>query len=90
MVSDSFIDSYKTKYGYVPNKYTVRGYDLTLDVLLRLAAMGTLEKSVEANIITEYVENKFLYKHRTNGGFYNDAVYIMHLNEDLSLSVAKE
>ena len=90
MVSDSFIDSYKTKYGYVPNKYTVRGYDLTLDVLLRLAAMGTLQKSVEANIITEYVENKFLYKHRTNGGFYNDAVYIMHLNEDLSLSVAKE
>ncbi len=89
MVSDSFIDSYKSKYGYVPNKYTVRGYDLTLDVLLRLAAMGTLEKSVEANIITEYVENKFLYKHKTNGGFYNDAVYIMHLNEDLSLSIAK-
>jgi len=90
MVSDSFIDSYKTKYGYVPNKYTVRGYDLTLDVLLRLAAMGTLEKSVEANIITEYVENKFLYKHKANGGYYNDAVYIMHLNEDLSLSVAKQ
>jgi len=90
MVSDSFIDSYKTKYGYVPNKYTVRGYDLTLDVLLRLAAMGTLEKSVKANIITEYVENKFLYKHKANGGYYNDAVYIMHLNEDLSLSVAKE
>ena len=89
-VSDSFIDSYKTKYGYVPNKYTVRGYDLTLDVLLRLAAMGTLEKSVEANILTEYVENKFLYKHKSNGGFYNDAVYIMHLNEDLSLSVAKQ
>jgi LysM repeat protein len=90
LVSDSFIDSYKTKYGYVPNKYTVRGYDLTLDVLLRLGAMGTLEKSVEENIITEYVENKFLYKHKTNGGFYNDAVYIMYLNEDLSLSVAKE
>lgn len=88
-VSDSFIDLYKTKYGYIPNKYTVRGYDLTLDVLLRLAAMGTLEKSVEANIITEYVENKFLYKHKANGGFYNDAVYIMHLNEDLSLSIAK-
>jgi len=88
-VSDSFIDTYKTKYGYVPNKYTVRGYDLTLDVLLRLAAMGSLEKSVEANIITEYVENKFLYKHKLNGGFYNDAVYIMYLNEDLSLSVAK-
>ncbi len=87
--SDRFIDTYKSKYGYIPNKYTVRGYDLTLDVLLRLAAMGTLEKSVEANIITEYVENKFLYKHKANGGYYNDAVYIMHLNEDLSLSIAK-
>lgn len=88
-VTDSFIEAYKTKYGYIPNKYSVRGYDLTLDVLLRLAAMGTLEESVNANIITEYVENKFLYKPKTNGGFYNDAIYIMHLNKDLTLSVAK-
>ncbi len=88
-ISDSFIDAYKTKYGYIPNKYTVRGYDLTLDVLLRLAAMGTMEESVKANIITEYVENKFLYKPKANGGFYNDAIYIMHLNKDLTLSVSK-
>jgi len=88
-VTDSFIEAYKTKYGYIPNKYTVRGYDLTLDVLLRLSAMGTLEESVNANIITEYVENKFLYKPKTNGGFYNDAIYIMHLNKDLTLSIAK-
>ncbi|TVZ28031.1 ABC-type branched-subunit amino acid transport system substrate-binding protein [Gillisia sp. Hel_I_86] len=88
-VADSFVDAYKAKYGYVPNKYTVRGYDLTLDVLLRLAAMGTIEESVNANIITEYVENKFLYKPKTNGGFYNDAIYIMQMNKDLSLSIAK-
>ena len=88
-VADSFVDTYKSKYGYVPNKYTVRGYDLTLDVLLRLGAMGTMEESVNANIITEYVENKFLYKPKTNGGFYNDAIYIMHLNKDLTLCVAK-
>ena len=88
-VTDSFIEAYKTKYGYIPNKYTVRGYDLTLDVLLRLSAMGTLEESVNANIITEYVENKFFYKPKTNGGFYNDAIYIMHLNKDLTLSIAK-
>ncbi len=88
-VTDSFVDAYKSKYGYVPSKYTVRGYDLTLDVLLRLGAMGTMEESVNANIITEYVENKFLYKPKTNGGFYNDAIYIMQLNKDLTLSVAK-
>ncbi len=88
-VADDFIDAYKAKYGFIPNKYTVRGYDLTLDVLLRLAAMGSVEESVKANIITEYVENKFLYKPKPNGGFYNDAIYIMHLNKDLTLSVAK-
>ena len=88
-VKDNFIEAYKSKYGYIPSKYTVRGYDLTLDILLRLAAMGTLEESVNANIVTEYVENKFLYKPRANGGFSNDAIYIMHLNKDLTLSVAK-
>ena len=88
-VSDDFIDAYKSKYGFIPNKYTVRGYDLTLDILLRLAAMGSIEESVKANIITEYVENKFLYKPKPNGGFYNDAIYIMHLNKDLTLSVSK-
>ncbi|RKS53561.1 amino acid/amide ABC transporter substrate-binding protein (HAAT family) [Gillisia mitskevichiae] len=88
-VTDSFVEAYKNKYGYIPNKYTVRGYDLTLDVLLRLAAMGSIEESVKANIITEYVENKFLYKPKSNGGFYNDAIYIMQLNKDLTLSVAK-
>lgn len=88
-VTDSFIEAYKAKYGFIPNKYTVRGYDLTLDVLLRLGAMGTMGESVKANIITEYVENKFLYKPKSNGGFYNDAIYIMHFNKDLTLSVAK-
>lgn len=88
-VKDEFIDAYKAEHGVIPNNYAVRGYDLTLDVLLRLAAMSSLEESVQANIITEYVENKFNYRAKSNGGFYNDAVYIMHYNDDLTLSVAK-
>ncbi|UJH92244.1 hypothetical protein LZ575_06705 [Antarcticibacterium sp. 1MA-6-2] len=87
--SDTFVDAYKEKYGVLPNNYTVRGYDLTLDVLLRLGAMSSLEESVRANVITEYVENKFAYRPKSNGGFYNDAVYIMHYNNDLTLSVAR-
>lgn len=88
-IENQFIDNYKAKYGVIPNKYTVRGYDLTLDVLLRLAASGSLERSVDSNIVTEYVENKFYYKPKQNGGFYNQALYIMRFNPDLSLSVAK-
>lgn len=88
-ISDKFIDDYKSKYGVIPNSYAVRGYDLTLDILLRLASMSTLEKSIQQNVITEYVENKFYYRPRLNGGFSNHAVYIMQLNDNLTLKVVK-
>lgn len=88
-ISDKFIENYKAKYGVIPDRYTVRGYDLTLDILLRLGAMSTLERSVQENVVTQYVENKFHYRPRINGGFSNNAVYIMQLNEDLTLSVAR-
>ncbi|HSP39955.1 MAG TPA: LysM peptidoglycan-binding domain-containing protein, partial [Gillisia sp.] len=86
--SNAFIDKYKAKHGVMPDQYTVRGYDLTLDILLRLAAMSTLERSVQENVVTEYVENKFYYRPKINGGFSNNAVYIIQLNQDLTLSVA--
>jgi hypothetical protein len=89
-VRNSFVDDYVEEHGVIPNKYTIRGYDLTMDILLRLGAMGSLENYVRQNVLTEYVENKFLYKPRPNGGFHNDAIYIMHMNEDLTLSVAKK
>ncbi len=85
---DTFIDNYKSKYGVMPDKYTVRGYDITLDILLRLGAMSTIERSVQENVVTEYVENKFYYRPKVNGGFSNHAVYIMQLNPDLTLSLA--
>lgn len=88
-IEDKFIETYKAKYDVIPNNYTVRGYDIALDVLLRLGAMSSLERSVKANVLTEYVENKFFYRARSNGGFYNDAVYIMHFNDDLTLSIAR-
>ena len=33
---DAFVTSYKNKYGVLPNKYAVRGFDLTYDIILRL------------------------------------------------------
>jgi ABC-type branched-subunit amino acid transport system substrate-binding protein len=89
LAGNEFIENYRSKYGVIPNKYAVRGYDLTLDVILRLAAMKNLKNSVAAQVITEYVENKFHYQPKPGGGFYNDAIYILKLNEDLSLSVKK-
>ena len=53
-----FLVSYKISIGY-PNKYAVRGFDITYDVLLRLANATSLYDAVDNDTETEYVENKF-------------------------------
>ncbi|MDT0643535.1 LysM peptidoglycan-binding domain-containing protein [Zunongwangia sp. F363] len=89
--SKEFIEEYTEKYGVNPNQYAVRGYDLTLDVLLRLATSEDLYDSFERfKGYTEYYENKFHYLPRSGGGFHNDAVYIMRINPDLTLSVEND
>ena len=59
---DSFVKNYKKKYGFTPNNYAVRGFDLTMDVLLRLSYTGNLFDSTNLISETIYTENKFLYK----------------------------
>ncbi|MGY5850197.1 LysM peptidoglycan-binding domain-containing protein [Salegentibacter sp. F14] len=89
-VSKEFIEEYTEKYGVEPNQYAVRGYDLTLDILLRLASAENLYASfVDHQGYTEYNENKFYYTKGARGGYHNQAVYIMRLNEDLTLSTVE-
>ena len=91
MVPEEFIAEYQEKFNMVPSQYVVRGYDLTLDVLLRLASADNLYDSFEKYTgFTEYHENKFHYTPKRNGGFYNDAVYIMSIDEELHLNVAND
>ncbi len=89
--SEEFFEAYEEEYGLIPNQYAVRGYDLTLDILLRLGNGEDLFDSLERHKgFTEYNENKFHYIREGDGGFYNDAVYIMRINEDLTLSVVND
>lgn len=91
MMTEAFIEDYKEQFNMIPNQYVVRGYDLTLDILLRLASAEDLYDSFEKYTgFTEYHENKFHYTSKRNGGFYNDAVYIMSLDEELNLKVAND
>ena len=91
MVPEEFIEDYKKEFNMIPNQYVIRGYDLTLDILLRLASAEDLYDSFEKYTgFTEYHENKFHYTSKRNGGFYNDAVYIMSLDEELNLKVAND
>ncbi|MBT8393412.1 MAG: LysM peptidoglycan-binding domain-containing protein [Flavobacteriaceae bacterium] len=74
---DNFVRNYKKIYGFTPNNYAVRGFDLTMDVLLRLSYAGNLYDSTNLISETVYTENKFLYKKKLFGGYYNSASYII-------------
>lgn len=85
-----FINAYKKAYGLNPNQYAVRGFDITYDTLLRLAAFGSVYNSFETfDGTTEYAENKFHYNKKEDGGYYNNAMYIIKYDKDLNRNVVR-
>ena len=78
-----FLVSYKNKYGVLPNRYAVRGFDVTYDALLRLASADDMYKASENDFVTEYIENKFQYSNKLLSGYQNNAVYIVKYDENL-------
>ena len=85
---NGFSKRYKQAYGETPNKTAVRGFDLMMDVVLRLSSSKNIYTSVNEYPLTEYVENKFAYKKRLFGGYYNDTVYVVKY-DDLKIVEAK-
>ncbi|NOY47204.1 MAG: LysM peptidoglycan-binding domain-containing protein [Chlorobi bacterium] len=79
--SNSFVTRYKKQWNTTPNRYAIRGFDLTMDVLLRLATADNLYDASTNDIETEYVENKFRYSKKMFGGYYNEAVYIVKYDD---------
>ncbi len=84
-----FLVSYKNKYGVLPNRYAVRGFDVTYDVLLRLASADDVYEATENDFQTEYVENKFRYSKKFLSGYVNNAVYIIKYKDNLQFEVLK-
>lgn len=84
----SFDKKYKDRFNISPNWLAIRGFDLTLDLLLRLSAK---EHFMEANELgeTEYVENRFNYMANNTGGYINNAFYIAQYTEELTIEKIK-
>ena len=82
-----FIVSYKNKYGVYPNRYAVRGFDVTYDILLRLGTADDIFASTENDYVTEYVENKFRYTKNSSRGYRNKAAYIIKYKDDLEFEI---
>ncbi|MDO5105946.1 LysM peptidoglycan-binding domain-containing protein [Capnocytophaga sp.] len=77
--NDNFSKRYLKTYGILPSKYAIRGFDLTMDIVLRLAMTGNFTSATEQIGETSYLENKFAYLKNPykGGGFENQGVYIV-------------
>lgn len=76
--SDAFTRAYRKKYrGVKPDRYAVRGFDLTFDVLLKLAYKNNLFETSKIIGLTEYTGNSFNYFNDWTSGYYNRASFLM-------------
>ena len=79
----SFIDKFISNYNYFPSKYSIRAYDITYDLLLRISN-GDLNDENIFEIESQYFENKFRYKRSSSGSIDNIANYMIK-HEDLKI-----
>ncbi len=69
-----FSKNYLQKYNGLPSEYSIKGFDLTYDMLVRLS-----EASVELKDqgYSERIWNKFNYADNPSGGLENHGIYIL-------------
>jgi LysM repeat protein len=75
--SGSFVERYRKRFGDSPDRYAVRGFDLTYDLVLKLAYKNNLIAASKLIGETAYSGNKFSYEKDASSGYYNQASYIM-------------
>ncbi|MEA1784986.1 LysM peptidoglycan-binding domain-containing protein [Arenibacter sp. GZD96] len=86
--NDSFVKLYKKRFGIEPDRYAVRGFDIMLDLLLKLAYKNDLFEASRFIGETAYSGNKFNYTKDSVSGYFNKATYVVTL-QDMQLSEAK-
>lgn len=87
--NDLFTKDYRRKFGYKPDRYAIRGFDITYDLLLKLAHKKNLFETSQIIGQTEYSGNRFDYLNLFMSGYYNQAGYLMKY-KDLRLLEIKE
>lgn len=73
-----FVRSYRKKYRTLPSKFAVRGHDIVMDILLRLAYKKDMFEVVQWVGETNYIENKFEYERNWAGTYTNNSVYLLY------------
>ena len=89
VANNSFVRAYQKRFGDVPDRFAVRGFDLTYDLLLKLAFKNNLMEVSRMIGETEYTGNKFSYEKDSASGYFNQSSYIMSVR-DLQVVELKE
>lgn len=80
-----FNTKYLQKNNTIPSDYAVKGFDITYDILMRLASGNKLTETFKKGVSLR-IENKFDYHKKTFGSSGNQGLFIVKYNKDLSLS----
>lgn len=86
--SSMFHKAYLKKNHVLPSYYATRGFDVTYDVLMRLASGNSLKSTFDEGY-SYRVENKFDYTDKLFKTPENKGLYIVKYNEDLTLTRIK-
>jgi LysM repeat protein len=81
VANNSFVERYRKRFGDDPDRYAVRGFDITFDLLLKLAYKNDLIDVSRFIGETEYNGNKFNYERKGVAGYYNQSSYIMMIDD---------
>jgi LysM repeat protein len=80
---NNFYKTYQIKNYTIPSKYALKGFDITYDVLARIAALGTLEQGLQAGKSSR-ISTLFNYERNLLGSFENQGVFIIQYNKSLT------
>lgn len=83
-----FIKKYRAKNKDIPSDYAIRGFDLTYDILIRLASGEELTDTFKQGVSMR-LKNKFNFNKKFLGSIGNNGLFIVRYNRDLSLDRLK-
>lgn len=78
----NFFNKYQKENNTIPSDFAIRGFDVTYDILIRLASYDSLEEGLKAGKSVR-VSSSFNYAKKYNGSFENNGIYIIQYTKEL-------
>ena len=79
---NNFYKTYQAKNYAIPSKYALKGFDITYDILVRIASENDLKQGLEAGKSSR-ISTMFSYNKNLAGSFENIGIYIIQYNTAL-------